>query len=68
MVSHLGVHRVGEVDRRCTFDEGDHATLGRKDVDLVTAEVELERFEERNGIGLFLLDVNEALHPRDLTT
>ena len=40
--------------------------FGREDVDLVLAEVELQRLEEGDGVVLLLLDVGEALHPGHL--
>ena len=66
VVADLGVHGVGEVDRRGALDQRDHAALGREDVDLVLAEVELQRLEEGDRVVLLLLDVGEALHPGDL--
>ena len=66
MVTDLGVHGVGEVNRRRALDQGDDPALGREDVDLVLAEVELQRFEERDRVVLLLFDVGESLHPGDL--
>ena len=65
VVPDLGVHGVGEVDRRRALDERDDPALGREDVDLVLAEVELQGLEEGDRVVLFLFDVGEALHPGD---
>ena len=66
VVTNLGVHGVGKVNRRRAFDQGDHPTLGRKDVDLVLAEVQLQGLEERDRVVLFLADIGQALHPGNL--
>ena len=66
VVTDLGVHGVREVDRRRPFDQGDHAALGSEDVDLVLAEVQLQRLEEGNRVVLLLFHVDQTLHPGDL--
>ena len=62
----LGVHGVGEVDGRGALDQRDDPALGREDVDLVLAEVQLQGLEKGDRVVLLLFDVDEALHPRDL--
>ena len=65
MVPHFGVYRVGKVDGRRALVESNDATLGREEVDLVLAEVELQGLQKGDGVRLFLFYVGETLHPRD---
>ena len=62
-VSHLGVHPVGEVDRRRAGGQGDQAPFRREDVHLVLAKVGLQVQHEVVGVGQVLLPVDDAVQP-----
>ena len=65
-VAHLGVDRVGEVDRRGPGGEGDDLALGREDEDLVLLEVDLQVVHELVGIRRLQLPVDDPVEPGDV--
>jgi hypothetical protein len=65
-VPHLGVDRVGEVDRGGTSGEGDHLALGGEDEDLVLLEVDLQVGHELVRILRLGLPVDDAVQPCDI--
>ena len=46
MMADVGVHRVREVDRRCTARQRHDLALGREDIDLVREEIALDVLEK----------------------
>ncbi len=62
-VADIGVHRVGEVDRRGALGQLHDAALGREDVDLVREQVDLHVLDEFQRVARALLQFEDALHP-----
>ena len=65
-VPDLGVHGVGQVDRRGPGRQRDHVALGGEDEDLLAAQVEAQRLQEVAGVGGLPLPVEQLAHPRHL--
>ena len=65
-VAHLGVHGVGEVDRRRPLGHGHDLALGCEHVDLVLLQVDLEGLHELGGVGGLLLPVHDPVEPGQL--
>ena len=64
-VTHLGVHGVGEVDRRRARGQSDDLALRRVHVELFRTDLETERVEELAwvlGLALPVVDVSEPGH------
>ena len=57
MVADVGVHRVGEIDRRRAARQRHDLSLRREHVDLVGEEVALDVLEEFLGVTGFRLDL-----------
>ena len=66
VVAEVGVHPVGEVERRRAAREGEDLPLGGEDVDLVRIEVDLERGQERARVLHLLLPLQELPQPDDV--
>src|SRR5579864_704023 len=62
-VADVGVHRIGEVDRRGARGQRLDLALGREDEHLFVEEIGAERLDELARIGLFLVHVHQLLHP-----
>jgi hypothetical protein len=62
-VAHLGVHRVGQVDRRRPGGQGDHVALRGEDEDLPAVQLVAQRLQEVAGIGGLPLPVQQLAHP-----
>ena len=62
-VADVGVHRVSEVDGGGAFGQLHDPALGREDVDLVREEVDLDAFDELQGVAGTLLQLEDALDP-----
>ncbi len=62
-VADVGVHRVGEVERRRTRRERLDLALGREDVDLVVVEVELQALHELLRARGLRLPLHEVANP-----
>ena len=62
-VADVGVHGVGEVDRRRVGRQHLDLALRREDVDLVVEEVGAEGLEELARVGLVLLPVHQLADP-----
>ncbi len=62
----LGVHRVGEVDRRRAVRQGDDVALRREDVDLARADLEPQRLEELPRVTGLALPVEKLSQPGHL--
>ena len=65
-VPDLGVHRVGEVDRRRAGRQRDHVALRREDEDLLRGQVVAQRLEEVAGVRGLPLPVQQLAHPAHL--
>ena len=65
-MAHVGVDRVGEVDRGGTLREGDDLAARGEDVDLGACQVETERVEELRGVLGLPLPVDELSQPGHL--
>ena len=63
----LRVDGIGEVNGRGAGWQGDHPTLRSEDVDLILLEVELQRLEVLHGITHLIVDVDDPLHPCQLS-
>ena len=66
VVTDLGVHRVGEVDRGRPDREPDDLALRGEDVDLLAADVEAQVVEELVGVGGLALPFEQLPEPRHL--
>ena len=66
MVAEIGVHAVGEVERRGAARERQHLAARGEDVDLVRVEVHLERGHERARILDVLLPLEQLAQPHDV--
>ena len=66
LVTQLGVHPVGEVERGGAAGEGEDLPLGAEGVDLVGVEVDLERGEEGAGVLDLLLPLEQLPQPEDV--
>ncbi len=65
-VADLGVHGVGEVDRRRPDRQRHDATLRREHEDLVLLEVGLQALHELRRVGDLGLPVDDAVQPVDV--
>ena len=65
LVADVGVHGVGEVDRRRAGRQRLHLALRREDVHLVVEEVGAERAHVLGGVLVVALPVHQRLHPGD---
>ena len=63
-VADLGVHRVGEVDRRRPGGQRDHVALRGEHEDLLHRKVVTQRLQELAGVGRLTLPVEQLTHPR----
>ena len=66
LVADLGVHGVGEVDRRRPAGQRDHVALRCEHEDLAGGEVVAQRLEELAGVRGLALPVEQLAHPRHL--
>ena len=62
-VTDVGVHRVGEVDRRRAGRQRLHLVLRREDEHLLVEEIGAEALHELARVGLVGVDVHELPHP-----
>src|SRR5690606_27529280 len=63
-IAHLGVYRVGEVDRRGADRQFLDLALRRKDIDLVGKQVDLDALDKLHRVAGLLLHFQQATHPR----
>ena len=64
-MAHVGVYRVGEVDRRRARGQRLHLSLRREDVHLLVEDVHAEGLHELPRIALVGVKVHQLLHPGD---
>ena len=62
-IADVGVHRVGEVDRRGAFRQLHDAALGREHVDLVREQVDLHALDKFQRVAGALLHFQHAFDP-----
>ena len=62
-ISHIRVHSIGKVDRGCVAWQFKNSTLGSENVNFVWEQVNLDAFDELQGIASALLHFQQTLNP-----
>ena len=62
----VGVHEIGEVERRSTSGKLLHIALRRKDVDLILEDIKSNALEELRGVGDVALPLEQLAQPGEL--
>ena len=62
----IGVHEIGEVERRRTGGKLLHIALRRKDVDLILEDIKSNALEELRGVGDVALPLEQLAQPGEL--
>ena len=63
MMSDVGVHAVGKIDRGCSSRQRHDLALGREDIDLLGEKVALDVLEKFLGIARLGLNLQQAFQP-----